>query len=208
MASFRTIKALVFDHVHRKKGLVDYDALTRAVLKHFPKSAWKQTHWAWYRYQVVRGRFRSEFTQEERENLTSSGRASMRAGASASGQSPRKTSLGRRGPPPRDQEVKRVGDKILKATRAAVAHAADKDPDFYFSVNRWVFARLHQDEIRKKRPIKAALWKSGMQSCRACGQGFKSLKGVEIHRKNGKLAYSVDNCELLCRDCHEELATQ
>lgn len=45
-SSFRTIKALVFDHVHRTKGLVDYEALTGLVLQHFPNSAWKRTHWS------------------------------------------------------------------------------------------------------------------------------------------------------------------
>lgn len=67
MPKFRTIKALVLDHVHRKKGVVDYDDLTKKVLTSFPGSAWKRTHWAWYRYQILRGRFRDQFTDEERE---------------------------------------------------------------------------------------------------------------------------------------------
>ena len=39
---YRTIKALVFDYVHRTAGVVDYDALTSEVLRHFPGSRWKR----------------------------------------------------------------------------------------------------------------------------------------------------------------------
>jgi len=208
MNAFRTIKALVFNYVHRTEGGVDYDALTKAVLTQFPESAWKRTHWAWYRHQILRGRFKDQFSGEERRNLEACDRpARPDDSASATGTHP-KVSRGRRGPAARDPEVKRVGDKILDATRAAITKAADDDVDFYFKVNRWVFARLHQDEIRTKRPIKAALWKSGMRTCQSCGEEFGSLKGVEIHRKDQALAYSVENCELLCRDCHQELAGQ
>lgn len=61
------------------------------------------------------------------------------------------------------------------------------------------------DEIRVKRPIKKQLWDRGIGSCQACNQPFGPLKGVEIHRKDGARGYSADNCELLCRECHQEL---
>ena len=64
----------------------------------------------------------------------------------------------RRGRAPGDPEVKRRGDWILKAVRSAVSERAGDDADLGLELNRWVFGRLQQDEIRTKRPIKKALW--------------------------------------------------
>jgi hypothetical protein len=101
--------------------------------------------------------------------------------------------------------VKRVGDKILDHVRFVIATAAGDDPDMRFSLNRWIFQRLSNEERLAKKSIKAKLWRTGMQSCQACGEGFKSPKNVEIHRKDDMRGYFVENCELLCRDCHIEL---
>lgn len=205
MPKFRTIKALVLDHVHRKKGVVNYGELSEGVLANFPDSAWKRTHWAWYRYQILRGRFRDQFTDEERRNLEANKRSDGRASNKSSSRRPSRPVGTRRGPAPRDPEVKEVGDIVLGVARDAIAEAARADEEFYFKINRWVYSRLLQDEIRVKRPIKRQLWDGGMKNCQACGETFKSLKGVEIHRKDGSLGYSAENCELLCRDCHQEL---
>jgi hypothetical protein len=203
---YRTIKALVFDHVHRCRGRVDYDALTREVKKHFPASKWKETHWAWYSSQIRCGRFQDLFTDEERQNLGGQQSAapdptSTSGKARAFAKSPPSV----RGPRPKDPEIKRIGDRILKDVRSEITLAAGDDEDQRFKINRWVFARLHNDEIRIKRPIKKKLWDSGMQSCQACSQPFASVKGVEIHRKDASRRYSPANCELLCRECHQEL---
>ena len=56
-----------------------------------------------------------------------------------------------------------------------------------------------------KRPVKQALWDSGIRACQKCGkEKFGTIKGVKIHRKNADEAYSVENCQLLCRKCHRE----
>lgn len=60
--SYRTIKALVLAFVHECKGRVDYDAVTHEVRLHFSASKWQRTHWAWYRSQIVRGRFKAQFS--------------------------------------------------------------------------------------------------------------------------------------------------
>ena len=204
---YRTIKALVFDFVHRCDGRVDYEALAEQVRKHFPTSKWKKTHWAWYRYQILRGRFRAQFSEQERANLAP--RAAIRtaeaptpAVARSGSDMPALT----RGPKPKDPEVKRIGDAILNHVRFVISEAAGDDVDLRFKLNRWVFSRLLQDEIRVKRPIKKKLWESGMRTCQACGEPFASLKGTELHRKNSDLGYALDNCELLCRECHQEIA--
>lgn len=205
--SYRTIKALVFDYVHRCRGRVDYEALTREVKKHFPDSKWKKTHWAWYSYQIRRGRFRSLFSDEEVRNLGGKRTAAPAPGAPPAASPPAaEAAPGVRGPKPKDPEVKRIGDRILRSVRSEIAREAGDNDDFRFGINRWVFSRLQQDEIRVKRPIKKKLWDSGMRSCQACGQPFASLKGVEIHRKDASKKYSPENCEFLCRECHQELA--
>ena len=204
---YRTIKALVFDYVHRCRGPVDYEALTREVKKHFPDSKWKKTHWTFYSYQIRLGRFRSLFSDEERRNLGGKRTAAPAPVAPAAAPPPpAEAAPGVRGPKPRDPEVKRIGDPILNHVRFDIGLAAGDNDDLRFKLNRWIFSRLLQDEIRVKRPIKKKLWDSGMRSCQACGQPFASLKGVEIHRKDALKKYSPENCELICRKCHQELA--
>lgn len=176
-----TIKSAVLDYVHRMRGRADYEALTSVVLKHFPNSAWKPTHWAWYRYQICKGRFRDEFSAEERKNLAE----------------------GTHAPPPHP-EVKGIGDAILNQVRFALSLAAPEDADLRFKINRWIYARLVQDENRGKRAIKQKLWDDTPRprTC-VCGKHFESLKYVELHRIDPERSYSIDNCTLLCRTCHQ-----
>ena len=102
--------------------------------------------------------------------------------------------------------IKRIGDRILEHARFVIGLAAKDDTRMRFKLRRWVYARLLQDEIREKRPIKKALWNSGIRACQryGCPEKFSTIKGVEIHRKDADEAYSVENCQLLCRKCHQE----
>ena len=200
---YRTIKSLVMDYVHRVGGEVSYDLLTDQVRRHFPKSKWKKTHWAWYKHQILRGRYQKMFSEKERSVLASTRPIGVKAVPPA----PPRHVVGPapKGPQPKDADIKRIGDAILNHVRLFVSLAAGEDADKRFRLNRWVFSRLLQDEVRVKRPIKKHLWESGMTSCQGCSQPFDSLKGVEIHRRDRTLAYSVENCELMCRECHQEL---
>jgi hypothetical protein len=177
---FNTIKELVFGFVHRAGGRVDYEALTAEVKRHFPKSRWQKSHWVWYRCQMTKGIYRHLFTAEETRNLE--GTKCIRG----------------------DTKIKNLADPILSRVRSMIRRAAGNNEVLHFKINRWVFARLLQDEIRIKRPIKKSLWDSGIRACQGCGKPFHSLKGVEIHRRRGDQGYSKDNCMLVCRDCHEK----
>ncbi|MCD4699256.1 MAG: HNH endonuclease [Phycisphaerae bacterium] len=206
MGTYRTIKALVFDYIHRCEGLVDYSTLTDEVINNFPQSKWKETHWSWYRYQITRGRFKKFFSEEERSNLAQGQRVPKADAVEPMYRKPAADTLPvTKGPAPKNPEVKRIGDVILNQARFVISLAAGQDANLKFKLNRWVSSRLLQDEIRIKRPIKRNLWDSGVRACQACGQAFGSLKGVETHRKNTDLGYSLENCELLCRECHQEL---
>jgi len=204
----RTIKELVFDHIHRRKGAVSYDDLTREVLLHFPTSAWKRSHWAWYSYQIRSGKYRNEFTELECANLAPSGRTTEPKRASLASirraAEPKRASLApvRRAAEP---DIKQPGDGILREARRAIAEAAGSDPVLRFRLNRWVFSRLQLDERRLKQPVKQALWDAGARSCHICGEAFASLTTLHLHRKDPKLDYTASNCVLLHARCHRTL---
>ncbi|MBL7140997.1 MAG: HNH endonuclease [Planctomycetes bacterium] len=202
---YRSIKELVLSHVHQAKGCVNYKQLTAAVKSQFPESRWHETHWAYYRHQITKGRFCNEFSEEEKANLALAKHVPIRPRSPACAASPVPVAFAtsRRGPRARDDAVKEVGDAILGHVRFVIGLAAGTDEVLRFKINRWVFARLLQDEIRVKRPTKKRLWQSGMRSCQACGRHFSSIKGVEIHRKEADKGYSADNCVLVCRQCHQ-----
>lgn len=201
---YRTIKALVLDFVRTSGGNVDYSRLTDQVRSRFPGSKWQKTHWAWYRNQILHGRFKSQFSERELAALSQASKSLPAAVAPVTGNDEPSAEVMK---PMRqvDSETKRVGDAILDHVRLVISLAAGHDVTRQFKLNRWVFSRLLGDEIRVKRPIKKQLWDNGAHSCQACDQPFASLKGVEIHRKDGSKGYSADNCELLCRECHQEL---
>jgi len=68
---FSTIKALVFDTIHCTEGRISYKKLETLVLKRFPDSAFKKTHWTWYRYQCTKGKYTNHFSKLEKNNLSS-----------------------------------------------------------------------------------------------------------------------------------------
>jgi len=178
---YRTIKELVFGFVNTNNGIVDPEKLEKLVLTHFPNSAWKNTHWAWYRNQICKGRYVNEFSEQIKERL--------------SGGLRRKTI--------RHNVVKDRGDEILRQTRIFITEAANGDADLRFKINRWVYARLMQDEIQTKKPFKQALWDLGIRACQICGKPFSSLKGVHLYRVDASKDYGIDNCQLLCSLCHK-----
>lgn len=178
-----TIKDTVFQAIHKSKGKLTYEEITAIVKQAFPDSKWQKSHWAWYRYQIREGRFVSEFSATERRNLS------------------RREEQKRK----KAGDIKAVGDGILNHVRFVLDTVASEDDDLRFKLNRWIFARLQQDEIKTKRPIKKQLWELGEQSCSECGKAFESLKGIELHRKDSSATYSLDNCVLLHRGCHQKI---
>ena len=150
----------------------------------------------------MNGRFKNQFSEEERSALAKTGGQPATPAVPVAADTTVEVMKPMR---QIDGETKRVGDAILNHVRLVVSLAAGDDMAKRFKLNRWVFSRLLGDEIRVKRPIKKKLWENGMRICQACKQEFGSLKGVEIHRKDSSVGYSVENCELLCRDCHQEL---
>ena len=102
-------------------------------------------------------------------------------------------------------DIKKTGDAVLVYLRSAIREAAKGDTTFEFKLRRWIYARLQLDEREQSKAVKQKLWDSGIRQCQACGKKFSNIEGVEIHRKDSSLEYSVENCELMHRRCHQKL---
>ncbi len=92
--------------------------------------------------------------------------------------------------------------RILQNTRRSISKSAGTDPDRLFTINRYVFSRLQLDERKPHKKLKTALYKANNKCC-GCGKRIKELKGVHIHRKDARKAYSLENCQLMHSKCHE-----
>ncbi|MBN1359791.1 MAG: hypothetical protein JW993_04325 [Sedimentisphaerales bacterium] len=178
---YRTIKDLVFEFVSTHDGCVDPEELRERVLACFPGSAWKDSHWRWYRYQICTGKYADEFPERVKQRLSETNRRHTQ---------------------PRGL-VKKHGDRILRQARELIAEAAGRDVVLRFKINRWVYSRLQQDEIQKKKPLKRSLWDAGVRACQRCGKPFASLRGVHLHRVDASEDYYDGNCQLLCSICHD-----
>jgi len=55
MSEYQTIKELVIDACISEGEFPSYEKLTSIVLKHFPTSKWKKSHYAWYKSKIKRG---------------------------------------------------------------------------------------------------------------------------------------------------------
>lgn len=55
MSDFQTIKDLVIATCMSEGSFPSYEKLTSLVLKHFPTSKWKKSHYAWYKSKIKRG---------------------------------------------------------------------------------------------------------------------------------------------------------
>lgn len=69
---YKTIKEIVFDMIRKTQGNFNYGELEKKVLSHFPDSAFKKSHWFWYRNQCSTGKYAGEFSKGEKENLSKS----------------------------------------------------------------------------------------------------------------------------------------
>src|ERR1035437_5100398 len=66
-----SIKEIVFELIHINNGFINYEELTNCVFSFNPQSAWKKTHWDYYRSNIIstNGRYYHEFSETERKNL-------------------------------------------------------------------------------------------------------------------------------------------
>lgn len=55
MSEYSTIKELVIETCMSEEAFPSYEKLTSLVLKHFPTSKWKKSHYAWYKSKIKSG---------------------------------------------------------------------------------------------------------------------------------------------------------
>lgn len=113
---------------------------------------------------------------------------------------------GRGGRPKQGGQVMEPKD-ILEQTRKLIREHAGDDPNRWFYANRFVYARLSLDERKTKTEIKKHLFEVD-QPCHACGEHFYSRTGVHLHRLDGDLGYSQENCVLMHAACHQKLHSE
>jgi len=100
----------------------------------------------------------------------------------------------------KNPKVATIADRLLDTIREEMNKLGSGYDQFY--LRRWIYVRLQIEEQNEKKKIKNELWERGKQKCSYCDRTFASLKQVHIHRKNAEQEYSVDNCILLHKECH------
>lgn len=48
-----SIKEIVFEYIHINNGFINYEELINCVFGYNPQSAWKKSHWDYYRSQIT-----------------------------------------------------------------------------------------------------------------------------------------------------------
>ncbi|MFE3866488.1 hypothetical protein ACFX5E_00195 [Flavobacterium sp. LS2P90] len=68
-----TIKDYLFLYINKNDGIVDFNEISKLIFEKFPESAWKKTHWAWYKTQITspNGKYYQLFSNSTRDNLSS-----------------------------------------------------------------------------------------------------------------------------------------
>lgn len=94
-------------------------------------------------------------------------------------------------------------DEILRQTKAMIQDYAGDDPNKLFYAYRYVFARLQLPERQAKALIKRQLMDAGAK-CHGCNGVIDSPKRINVHRLDGNLGYSLENCVLMHGECHEK----
>ena len=94
--------------------------------------------------------------------------------------------------------------QLLERLREDIKQYAGNDPDRWFYANRFIHARLQLDSRAVSDKIKKELFESGAH-CHGCGKKLETLRGIHIHRLDTEKGYSLENCVLAHRKCHQRL---
>jgi len=95
--------------------------------------------------------------------------------------------------------------QILDQVRSQIKEAVSGNPDDWFKINRYVYARLMQDE-RKKKPKKTVLFDKQKGLCWLCKKRIDNIRDTDTHRRSEKLGYDdINNVVLVHRSCHQQM---
>lgn len=95
--------------------------------------------------------------------------------------------------------------QILEQVRNQIKEVAGGNSDDWFKINRYVYARLMQDE-KKGKPKKTNLFDRQKGICWFCKERIDNIKDTDTHRINEKLGYyDAKNVVLVHRSCHQQM---
>ena len=95
--------------------------------------------------------------------------------------------------------------QILKQVRSQIKEVAEGNPNDWFKINRYVYARLLLDE-RKGKPKKTDLFDKQKGICWICKKRIDNIKDTDTHRINEELGYDDEgNVVLVHRSCHQRM---
>jgi len=78
------------------------------------------------------------------------------------------------------EEALKSEEEILEQTRKLIQIASQGDPDAWFEINRWVYARLQLDERRKQELTKKSdLYNKQRGLCHLCKKEIEDLKEAD-----------------------------
>jgi predicted RNase H-like HicB family nuclease len=104
-----------------------------------------------------------------------------------------------------DGFVKIEGDKILEYVRNHIK-SRTSDEDKRFLLNRWIYARLQNDERRTKDGLRKELMRSQKSLCNHCKKPLKQGERIHLHRRDENRRYLIENCVLVHENCHQEMS--
>ncbi len=95
--------------------------------------------------------------------------------------------------------------QILEQVRNQIKEVASGNPDDWFKINRYVYARLQHDE-KKRKPKKTDLFDKQKGVCWICKERIENIKDTDTHRINEELGYDdANNVVLVHRSCHQRI---
>ena len=109
--------------------------------------------------------------------------------------------LPRRGPNAKNAEIQQLGHDLLDELKKKMSDSVGND-DLYFLLNRFVWVRLRKYEDDKKKDVKEKLIDMNGIECVDCGERFGHPKKLHLHRIDENKSYAIENCEMLCKECH------
>ncbi|MGH9711026.1 MAG: hypothetical protein ACRD37_10825 [Candidatus Acidiferrales bacterium] len=101
------------------------------------------------------------------------------------------------------EELKRANE-LLTYIRTRLIELANGDPLLLFAYRRKIFKELGYDERGKpgdRRELKALKWGQQTGKCAHCGKDLP-LRYSELDRKEAAPGYTVENTELVHKECH------
>jgi hypothetical protein len=99
----------------------------------------------------------------------------------------------------------KASNRLLKSVRVRLLKMSCDDPELLFAFRRKLWKELNQDERKKaghRNQIKKLKRQEQNGLCPLCHEALP-LKYCHLHRLSAADGYTVENTQLIHRECHE-----